>query len=70
MQFDSLQDFFHMGGYAFFVWVAYGISFFSLVTLIYFSVTKEKRTLKQIALQLKREQRLQAVRRENNESKT
>ena len=28
---NALIDFFHMGGYAFYVWWAYGISFFVLM---------------------------------------
>ena len=69
MQFDSLQDFFNMGGYAVFVWFAYGISFTSLVLLVFFSATKERRILKQIATKLDREQRLKDIRRKKNESK-
>ncbi len=69
MQFDSLQDFFRMGGYAVFVWLAFGISFSSLALLIYFSATKERKILKHIATKLDREQRLKEIRRKKNESK-
>ncbi|WP_133408356.1 heme exporter protein CcmD [Parashewanella tropica] len=69
MQFDSLQAFFNMGGYAFFVWCSYGITFGSIGILIYLSATQEKRNLKRIADKLKRDERLKAIRRNKNESK-
>ncbi|RLV60676.1 heme exporter protein CcmD [Parashewanella curva] len=69
MQFDSLQAFFNMGGYGFFVWCSYGITFGSIGILIYLSATQEKRNLKHIADKLKRDERLKAIRRNKNESK-
>ncbi len=69
MQFDSIQAFLHMGGYAFFVWCSFGICFASLSILVFFSATKERRILKEIATKLEREQRLKDIRRKKNESK-
>ncbi|MGB0895305.1 MAG: heme exporter protein CcmD [Parashewanella sp.] len=70
MQFDSLQDFFNMGGYAFFVWCSYGISLTSLFILIFMSCKKEGKLLKQLKQKLEREQRLKQVRSKQHESKT
>lgn len=69
MQFDSISDFFHMGGYAFYVWLAYGVTFSCLFALIYQSSRQKHKVLKQIAQKLAREERLKQHRR-NNESKT
>ncbi|WP_394206050.1 heme exporter protein CcmD [Shewanella waksmanii] len=58
MQFESFAEFIDMGGYAFYVWLAYGISFFSLGTLIFFSARQKKKVLAEIAKKIQREERL------------
>ncbi len=62
MQFDSLADFFNMGGYAFYVWLSYGITAFSLCTLIFFSARQKRKILTEIAKKMQREERLKANR--------
>ena len=62
MQFDSLADFFHMGGYAFYVWLAYGVTFFSLGTLVISSLRQKRKVLTAIAKKIQREDRLKANR--------
>ena len=62
MQFDSLADFFNMGGYAFYVWLAYGVTFFSLGTLIVSSLGQKRKVLIAIAKKIQREDRLKANR--------
>lgn len=62
MQFDSLIDFLNMGGYAFYVWLSYGITFFSLATLIILSLLQKRKILIQIAKKMQREDRLKANR--------
>ncbi|MCL1039978.1 heme exporter protein CcmD [Shewanella corallii] len=69
MQFESISDFFNMGGYAFYVWLAYGVTFSSLAVLVFQSVKQKNKVLKQIAQKLAREERLKQN-RSNNESKT
>ncbi|MCF1429148.1 MAG: heme exporter protein CcmD [Shewanella sp.] len=69
MQFESLGDFFNMGGYAFYVWLAYGVTFSSLAILVFQSVGQKNKVLKQIAQKLAREERLKQH-RSNNEPKT
>lgn len=69
MQFESISDFFNMGGYAFYVWLAYGVTFSSLAILVFQSVKQKNKVLKQIAQKLAREERLKQN-RSNNESKT
>ncbi len=69
MQFESISDFFNMGGYAFYVWLAYGVTFSSLAVLVFQSVKQKNKVLKQIVQKLAREERLKQN-RSNNESKT
>jgi heme exporter protein D len=58
MQFDSVSDFLNMGGYAFYVWLSYGITFGSLVILVLLSARRKQTVLKEIAKQASREKRL------------
>jgi heme exporter protein D len=58
MQFDSVSDFFNMGGYAFYVWLSYGITLGSLVMLVLLSARRKPTVLKEIAKQASREKRL------------
>jgi heme exporter protein D len=58
MQFDSVSDFFNMGGYAFYVWLSYGITLGSIVILVLLSARRQQTVLKEIAKQASREKRL------------
>ncbi|QQX80119.1 heme exporter protein CcmD [Shewanella sp. KX20019] len=62
MQFDSISEFLNMGGYAFYVWLAYGVTFFSLGTLIVLSVRQKRKVLVEIAKKIQREERLKETR--------
>lgn len=57
-QFHSVAEFFNMGGYAFYVWLSYGVAYASIAILIGFTLTRKGRVLKEIAAKAKREQRL------------
>ncbi|MDP9500569.1 heme exporter protein CcmD [Bisgaard Taxon 45] len=59
MFFANWQDFFHMGGYGFYVWLAYGISFFAIVVLIIQSVQERKAILRTVLREQQRQARLQ-----------
>ncbi|MBT9099377.1 heme exporter protein CcmD [Methylovulum psychrotolerans] len=50
----SLQEFFAMGGYAFYVWTAYGICFVVLAANIILPIIQRKRLLRHLALKQKR----------------
>lgn len=58
MQFDSMSAFFDMGGYAFFVWLSYGVSAFLLTALVYSSLSNHKKVKYKIAQRLQREKKL------------
>ncbi|MCK8047257.1 heme exporter protein CcmD [Shewanella sp. 1CM18E] len=62
MQFDSISEFINMGGYAFYVWLAYGVTFFSLGTLVILSVRQKRKVLIEIAKKIQREERLKETR--------
>lgn len=62
MQFDSISDFFNMGGYAFYVWLAYGVTFSCLAILIISSAKQKRKVLIDIAKQMNREARLKETR--------
>jgi heme exporter protein D len=51
------QIFLEMGGYAFYVWTAYGITLLVLVANILWPVLQRKQLLRQLILRQKREQR-------------
>ena len=50
MAFDSLASFLDMGGYAFYVWLAYGISLLSIAILVINTVMRTKK-IKQLVKQ-------------------
>ncbi|QSX37502.1 heme exporter protein CcmD [Shewanella sedimentimangrovi] len=58
MQFESLSEFFNMGGYAFYVWLAYGTTFGCLAALILSSRSQQQKVLTEIAKKIVREERL------------
>jgi heme exporter protein D len=58
MQFDSISAFFDMGGYAFFVWLSYGVSALLLILLVYTSYNNHKKIKIKIAQRLLRENKL------------
>jgi len=50
----SLQEFFAMGGYAFYVWTSYGLTLIVLLVNIIIPVIQRKQFLRQQALKQKR----------------
>ena len=58
-----MSDFFHMGGYAFYVWSSYGLAFLLLTYIFVSPILARKNTIK--ALKIKyRQQQMQAKARE------
>ena len=58
MAFSSLTDFLAMGGYAFYVWLAYGISLVSLVILVINTLYKKKQIFARIEQNIERKNRI------------
>jgi len=64
MHFNSLSEFFAMGGHAFYVWWSYGITFVLLLGLTLVSIFKRKSLLTQIAEQNAHEDKLKQLRKD------
>lgn len=58
-QFNSISEFFAMGGYGFYVWLSYGVTFLAVAILIWQSKQEIKNTLKLAKKEQARESRLQ-----------
>jgi heme exporter protein D len=50
------SEFFHMGGYAFFVWTSYAITFAVIVANIILPIVQRKTVIAKIKRSIKREQ--------------
>lgn len=59
MFFESWQDFLQMGGYGFYVWLSYGISFAAIVVLAIQSYRDKSAVLREVRREQAREQRVQ-----------
>ncbi|GLS89434.1 heme exporter protein D [Psychromonas marina] len=58
MAFESISDFIAMGGYGFYVWLSYGLTFLALIILVVNSIAKKNKILKNVEQRLSREQRI------------
>ena len=61
MFFQSWSDLIHMGGYGFYVWLSYGLSFIAIVALIIQSLMGKSAVLRFVKREQQRESRLQQV---------
>lgn len=61
MQFESISEFFAMGGYGFYVWLAFGVSALAMLAIVIDSVIKRNVIFKSVARQNARQQRRQAA---------
>lgn len=57
-QFESISDFFAMGGYGFYVWLSYGVSFIAMIGLIWLSRREQKAILAQAKKEIVCEEKL------------
>jgi heme exporter protein D len=53
----NLNDFLHMGGYAFYVWTSYGIALFVLLINVIMPLRQRKKILDNIARAARRSRR-------------
>jgi len=58
MQFETFADFLNMGGYAFYVWLSFGLSGTLLLILLATSKSSHKKIKTDIIQQIKREEKL------------
>lgn len=55
---SSMQEFFHMGGYAFFVWVSYGLAFLILIVNFVGPIMRRRAILRELARRNRRQSRV------------
>ncbi|MCG6199814.1 heme exporter protein CcmD [Psychromonas antarctica] len=58
MAFNSIADFFSMGGYGFYVWLSYCVSFLSLIILIINTINRKNKIIKMLNKRIARQQRI------------
>jgi heme exporter protein D len=61
-----LSDFFAMGGYAGYVWSAFGITFLSMLILLFVSVRRGDALLKEVQSKIDRQARIEAAKNLEN----
>ncbi|MEZ8205612.1 heme exporter protein CcmD [Vibrio splendidus] len=66
MYFESLSDFFAMGGYASYVWSAFGITFLAMIILLVLSVRRGKQLLNEVQAKINRQARIDAAKNMEN----
>ncbi|KAB0480759.1 heme exporter protein CcmD [Vibrio chagasii] len=66
MYFESLSDFFAMGGYASYVWSAFGITFLLMIILLVVSVRRGKQLLTEVQAKVDRQARIDAAKNMEN----
>ena len=66
MYFESLSDFFAMGGYASYVWSAFGITFLAMIVLLVVSVRRGKQLLNEVQAKVDRQARIDAAKKMEN----
>lgn len=54
---DTIREFFHMGGYAFYVWSAYGVTFIVLVANVVVPMLRARELRARLARQARMEGR-------------
>ncbi|MCH8846104.1 MAG: heme exporter protein CcmD [Proteobacteria bacterium] len=50
----SIQEFFHMGGYGFYVWSSYGLTAIVLIFNVIQSLSLQRKTLRELKNRLRR----------------
>ena len=66
MHFESLSEFFAMGGYASYVWGAFAITFLSMLILVINSVRRSQALLNDVRSKIDREARIDAAKKMEN----
>ncbi|MDV6251551.1 heme exporter protein CcmD [Vibrio sp. EA2] len=66
MHFESLSDFFAMGGYASYVWSSFGITFLSMLILLITSLRRGDALLNEVKAKIDRQARIDAAKNMEN----
>ena len=68
MQFESFADFLNMGGYAFYVWLSFGVTFLAMGIIVIQSFIKQSNLLKQVVVEQERKARIKKARQQQQDS--
>ena len=68
MQFESLADFINMGGYAFYVWLSFGVTFAAMAIIAIQSFIKHRNHLRQVVVEQERKARIKQARQQQQDS--
>ena len=68
MQFESLADFINMGGYAFYVWLSFGVTFLAMGIIVIQSFIKHSNLLKQVVVEQERKARIKKARQQQQDN--
>ena len=68
MQFDSFSAFLDMGGYAFYVWLSFGVTFGAMILLVVLSFRQHKGLLKSVLKEQQRQVRIKEAREKSHVS--
>jgi heme exporter protein D len=58
MHFESLSEFWNMGGYALYVWTAFGVSALALALILIDSIVAKRHLFVQVQKEMQRKQRI------------
>ena len=65
MQFDNWQAFWHMGGYALYVWLSFGITLVAMAGIAWSSAREHTRLMQSVLHEQARRARIKEARRTN-----
>ena len=68
MQFESFADFLNMGGYAFYVWLSFGVTFVAMAMIAIQSFIKHRNLMKQVVVEQERKARIKKARLQQQDS--
>ena len=68
MQFESFADFLNMGGYAFYVWLSFGVTFLGMGIIAIQSFSKHRDLLKQVVVEKERKARIKKARQHQQDN--
>ena len=68
MQFESFAAFINMGGYGFYVWLSFGVTFVAMGIIAIQSFIKHQNLLKQVVVEQERKARIKRARKQQQAS--
>lgn len=66
MQFGSLSEFINMGGYAFYVWLSFGVTVSVMIMLLMYSKFELINLKKEAKANVRRQQRIEQAKKQQN----